>query len=68
MLLRLKKATYKEETSSGCFDSNSSNSSEVSPKSNSPTISHSNSTNMNFKETSEFFNSLKIKNKIESAL
>ncbi len=65
MLQRLKKTTYKEDTSSGFFDSNESNSSNASPKSNSPTIS---TMNLNFKDASDFFNSIKTKTKIESSL
>ena len=72
MLMRLKKAAYKEETSSGCFDSNSSNSSDASPKSASPTLQMTSpqltSTHLNFKETSDLFNSIKMKSTIESAL
>ena len=66
MLLRLQKAAYKEETSSGFFES--SNSSNSSPKSNSPTCMSSHVTQQEFKESANLFVAMTNKAKIESAL
>ena len=66
MLLRLQKAAYKEETSSGFFES--SNSSNSSPKSNSPTCMPSHAAQKDFKESANLFVAMTNKAKIESAL